>query len=166
MAVEYFLKFEGPELKGESTAKGFEKQLQIESFSFGAARSGGMRRASGDGGSVGTAEAVDLNVIKLLDNSSPLLYINLCNGQHFDKVTLTARKSTGSGGQQVFFTAEMGKVLISNISFSGAAQGDIPTEALSLNFASIKFVYKTQNANGAVVDGNTAKYDFKTVEHS
>ncbi|HTN74762.1 MAG TPA: type VI secretion system tube protein Hcp, partial [Pirellulaceae bacterium] len=101
MAFDTYMKFEGAlEVKGESTAAGFEGQIEIYSFSFGASNPVSVGPGSG-GLSGGRVSISSFNVMKKTEASSTVLFTACCTGQHFDKVTVTLRKATGaSGGQQ------------------------------------------------------------------
>ena len=62
MAVECFLKIEGPELKGESKADGFADQIDVLAWSWGASQSGTMH--VGTGGGAGKANVRTSSITK------------------------------------------------------------------------------------------------------
>ena len=71
MAVDMFLEI--PEIPGESSKKGMEGKIDIESFNFGAVQHGSFAKG-GAGGGAGKAEFQDINIVKEVDKSSPKLF--------------------------------------------------------------------------------------------
>jgi type VI secretion system secreted protein Hcp len=71
--------------------------------------------------------------------------VSCCNGKHFDKATLTVKKS----GEHplAYLIYKMEKVMISSFS-SKSAGGALAEETLTLNFAKIEMTYTPQNKDG------------------
>src|SRR3954454_19467551 len=91
MAYDAFIKIPG--LDGESERKGFEKQIELYSFSWGASNPSTI--GAGGGGGAGKASISAFNFMKKSDITSPLLFQKCCEGAHFDKVVVTLNKSGG-----------------------------------------------------------------------
>jgi type VI secretion system secreted protein Hcp len=165
MAFDTFLKIEGPEVKGECTAKGFEGQFEIYSFSWGA--SNPVTIGSGSTGvSAGKVSISSFNVMKKTETASATLFSAICTGQHFDKATVTLRKATGeSGGQAMFLQYIFENVMVESIQWSGSTGGDdTPTESLSFAFGKVSITYMKQGAKvGTLAVGGTASWDQTTV---
>ena len=70
MAFDAFLKIDG--VNGEATRKGFEKQMEILSFSWGASNPSTIG-AGGGGGGGGKVSVSSFNVMKKSDAASPIL---------------------------------------------------------------------------------------------
>ena len=68
MAFDAFLKIEG--VDGESTRTGFEKQIELLSFSWGASNTANVG-SSGAGGGAGKASVSSFNCLKATDAASP-----------------------------------------------------------------------------------------------
>ena len=163
MAVDYLLKVEGPEVKGEATQKGYENQIVLFNYSFGVAQTGGYGMG-GAGQARGRAQPSDLSYQKKVDDSTPLIYGHCCTATHFDKMTLTALKDTDQG-RKPYFVAEMSKCMVTNLQTSGGAGGDdVAMESGSINFSDIKFTFWRQTEKGAMEQGNECKFDFKAAE--
>lgn len=146
MAFDAYLKIEGPEVKGEATAKGFEHQMMIYSFSWGA--SNPVTFGQGTGGGAGKVSVSSFNVMKKSDAASPILFQACCEGHHYTKATVTLRKA---GGSQInYLIYEFDTVFVESIQWSGSSGGDdTPTESLSLAYAKVTINYQPQTDKGA-----------------
>ncbi|HYA39710.1 MAG TPA: type VI secretion system tube protein Hcp [Syntrophobacteraceae bacterium] len=145
MAVNMFLKFEGPDVKGESEVKGHEKEIDVHAWKWKMTQSGDMHRAAGGG--AGKVDIQDIQIIKDVDAASPVLMAYCCSGQHYDKATLMVYKA---GGKQPveYLKLVMEKVIISSVSQGGDIEKDIVPEELWLNFSKYKITYTPQKATG------------------
>lgn len=146
MAFDAFIKI--GDIEGEAVRKGFEGQIEIMSFSLGA--SNPTTIGSGGGGGAGKATLSSLNVMKMSDKASPVLFQNCCQGKHFPKATVTLHKA---GGEEAvdYLVYELEHVFIESIQWSGSSGGDDrPAENLSLAFGKITVTYKEQTETGAM----------------
>ena len=152
-ATDFFLVI--PEIKGESADDVFSKKdaMDIQTFSWGLSNSGSMGVTGGGG--QGRSTFQDISFMKDVDKSSPSLAHHCATGTHIPKATLHVRKAGGE--QKEYYTIELEDVLVS--SYQGSASNGSPVlmDSFSLNFAKIKWDYKCQNAEGAMVAGG----DFK-----
>ncbi len=166
MAFDTFLKIEGPSVEGEATASGMEKQIEVLSFSWGAASPTTV--GSGTTGlSAGKVAVSPFTFTKKLDKSSTALFQACCDGQHFTSVTLTMRKSTGaSGGQKTFLTYKFTDCLISSVQLAGSTGGDdTPTESVSLAFSRVNIEYFQQKSkDGSMAKAGNAGWDLTQVK--
>jgi type VI secretion system secreted protein Hcp len=145
MAVECFLKFEGPDLKGESKADGFAEQVDVLAWSWGATQTGTMHVATGGG--AGKANVNDLTVTKWVDKASPNLAQAVISGKQFNKATLTCRKAGGEKPVE-YLKFDLENVIISSLATGGAGGEDRFTENVGLNFATYKMSYTPQKDDG------------------
>ena len=163
MPFDSYMKIEGPAVEGEATAKGFEKTIEIYSFSWGASNPTTVGSGS-QGMSAGKVSISSFNVMKKTETSSTKLFTACCKGEHFDKVTVTLRKATGTGGQDGFLIYTFSNVYVESIQWSGSSGGDdTPTESLSLAFAKVEIEYKLQDKKGALSTKGQAAWDVTTV---
>lgn len=153
-AVDYFLKIDG--IEGESTNSRHGGEIEIDSFSWGAAQSGSA--GTGGGAGVGKVTFSDINFTKSLDKSSPKLMLATATGEHIKDVVLVGELS-GKRGQK-FLEIKMTDVLISSYQ-SGGSDGSVPTDSFSLNFAKIEFTYYPMNKDGSLGAPVTAGWDLK-----
>ena len=157
MAVDIFLKIPTPAVKGEVTAKGHEDSIQIDSFTFGVQQTGHGSRGGGLG--AGKAEFQDMNLVKLVDNSTPTLMQLCATGKHIPTATMTVRKA--GDGQLDYYIVVMSDVLITSVTNSGQFDGDLPHENVAINFSKIDFTYKKQDKTGALGGPVQFVYDLK-----
>jgi type VI secretion system secreted protein Hcp len=124
MPFDSFIDLEG--IPGEATAKGFEKKIAIQSFSWGA--------------------------------SAPV------TGEHIPTMTVSIRKQTGAGGQDVFLVYKFEEVMIESVQWSGSSGGDdTPSESVSFAFGKVTLEYKMQGKDGKLVAGTPVVFDLTTL---
>ena len=164
MPFDTYLKITGPDIEGESTAKGFEKQIEIYSFSWGASNPSTVGPGS-TGISAGRVSVSSFNVMKKTDKTSAPLFKACCTGQHFDDAVVVMRKAAGTAGQAPFLKYTFTNVMIESIQWSGSTGGDdTPTESLSLAFAKVEVEYQQQDTKGGAVGKPIiAAWDLTTV---
>jgi len=110
MAFDAFIKIPGVE--GESTRKGFEKHIEVLSFSLGASNPSSV--GSGGGGGSGKASLSSFSIMKHSDIASPVLFQKCCAGDHFDKVTVTLNKAGGHAALN-FLVYEFEEVFVDSV---------------------------------------------------
>ena len=162
MAFDTYIQIVG--VDGEATADGFEKQIEIYSFSWGA--SNPTTIGSGATGlSAGKVSISSFNFMKKTEKSSARLFAALCKGEHFAKAVVSLRKATGEGGQGVYLTYTFTDVMVESIQWSGSTGGDdTPTEAVSLAFGKVEIEYKMQGKDGKLAVAGQAAWDITKVK--
>jgi type VI secretion system secreted protein Hcp len=159
MAFDAFIKFTG--VDGESKRKGFEKHIEIYSFSLGA--SNPTTIGAGGGGGAGKVSISSFNLMKKSDITSPVLFQKCCMGEHFDKVTVTLNKAGGTAPVD-FLKYEFEKVFVESIQWSGSSGGDdTPTESVSLSFGKVVITYTAQDEKGAKGAVKTGQWNLEEV---
>ena len=157
MAFDAYLNIDG--IPGEATAKGFEKKIEIYSFSWGASAPVSVGAGSG-GMSASRVSVSSFNVMKKTDVASPKLFLTTCQGSHIKFMELSLRKQTGKGGQDVYLKYKFEDVMVESIQWSGSSGGDdTPTESVSFAFAKVTVEYKTQAADGKLTAGTPVSWD-------
>ncbi|MDX2418753.1 MAG: type VI secretion system tube protein Hcp [Xanthomonadales bacterium] len=150
------LKIDG--IDGDSTATGFEDQIDCTSWSWGASQAANMHISSG-GASAGS-NVMDVSITKDMDKSSPNLMKKCCAGEHIPEAILTCTKSAGTGGMINWYVITMTEVIISSVSSSGQ-EGAMGMESVSLNFAKYKIEFFSQGADGTAQAGPEATWDIR-----
>jgi type VI secretion system secreted protein Hcp len=162
MAFDAFLKLEG--IDGESTRKGYEKQMAILSFSWGGSNPSTIGVTGGGGG--GKGELSSLSFMKKADSASPLTFQKCMEGEHIKKATLTLLKSGGKEAVD-FVKYEMEKVYIDSVQYSGSSGGDDqPIESISLSFGKLSYTFTPQKADGTKGSPVVGQWDVTTVASS
>jgi type VI secretion system secreted protein Hcp len=162
MAFDSYLDLKG--IPGESTAKGFEKKIEIFSFSWGA--SAPVTVGSGSSGiSASKVSVSSFNIMKKTDIASTKLFENCCLGKHIDTMKVSMRKQTGDG-QEAFLIYDFSTVFVESIQWSGSSGGDdTPTESVSFAFGKVQVEYKTQGKDGKLVAGTPVVWDLTKVSN-
>jgi len=154
--VDYFLKLDG--IEGESEDDKFPKQIQRESFSWGASQGGTM--AFGGGGGAGKVQMQDFHFVMKNNKASSRLFLACASGDHIAKGVLSARKAGKE--QQTFLVVTFSDLLVSSYQTSGSGSGDVlPMDQISLNFAKIEVEYKLQDKSGKVIPQGKVGWDQK-----
>jgi type VI secretion system secreted protein Hcp len=162
MAFDTFLKLTG--IDGESTAVGFEKSIEVYSFSWGASNPSTV--GSGASGlSAGKVSISSFNVMKKSETSSAKIFQSCATGQHIDSATVSMRKAGGTAGQVVFLEYKFTDVLIESVQWSGSSGGDdTPTESLSIAFGKVEITYNKQDSKtGKASVAGQASWDLTKV---
>jgi type VI secretion system secreted protein Hcp len=160
MAFDAFLKIEG--INGESTRKGFEKHIEILSFSMGASNPVTMGSAGGGAGA-GKASLSSFNCLKASDAASPGLFQACCSGKHFPKAVVKLQKSGGDSAVD-YLTYEFENVFVESVQWSGSSGGDDrPTESLSLAFGKVTVTYAPQADSGTKSGAVVGSWDVQKV---
>lgn len=160
MAYDCYLKLDG--IDGEATAKGFEKQIGVYSFSWGANNPASVSPGK-SGISASRVSISSFNFMKQLDKSSVPMFQACCAGKHIKTATLTLRKATGSQ-QEGFLVYTLSDAMIENIQTNGSSGGDdTPVESISIAFAKLEVEYKIQKADGKLEAAGQAAWDLTLV---
>jgi type VI secretion system secreted protein Hcp len=145
MAFDTYLKLDN--IDGETTTKGFEKQIEIYSFSWGASNPTSVG-PGGSGLGAGRVSVSSFNIMKKSDATSPKLFQACCTGTHIPKATVTMRKAGGESPVN-FLVYEFEGVMVESVQWSGSSGGDdTPTESVSLAFSKVSIRYTPQAAKG------------------
>jgi type VI secretion system secreted protein Hcp len=159
--ADYYLQIDT--IKGESDAVGFEEQMQIESWSFGAVNSGSAAQGTGLG--VGKVSLQDFHFVVQNGKASVQLFLACCKGNHIPKAVLSCRKTGGDGNPFTYYKVTFGDIVISSFQTGGAnGSNTLPMEQISFNFTNITHEYFQQKPDGTVSLTNTVSYDIKKVQ--
>lgn len=153
MAVDMFLDIPG--IEGESTDNTYTKKIDVLNFQWGLSQSGSFHQ--GTGGGAGKVSVRDLQIEKMIDTASPNLMFHCASGKHLPSARLIVRKAAGDSPVE-YFMIELTNVLVAGLDTLGMS-GDRPHESLTLNFAQVKFIYKTQTDTGAAGPDSTFGWD-------
>jgi type VI secretion system secreted protein Hcp len=113
-----------------------------------------LQRFAGGGASAAKTEISPISISKLIDKSSPVLFINCATGKRIPTATLYARRD---GNVFDYFTLTLSDLLVSSVTQSAADGGII--ETVSLSFSKITLTYVEQNPNGAPGASVSSSFD-------
>lgn len=117
------------DIKGEVTAEGFEKWIELLSYSWGATQSGGSH--SGGGGGAGKVSFQDFHFASSTSTASPQMAEAMCQGKVFPKVELQVVGMSDDNRYRVFLKYELTNVLISSYQMGGSGN-EIPVDSVDL----------------------------------
>lgn len=155
--ADYFLDLDGVDGESQDDDSKMKAKIHVTSFSFGVSNAGTGGINMGSGASKSNVQ--DLHLTKMMDKSSPNLFIGCANGKHFTKATFYVRRA--GENPQVYLKYEMTEVFITSYSTSGSEGGGIAQESVSLNFSKIKMSYYVQNAEGGGTTEIPKTWDIK-----
>ena len=145
-------------IEGESTVEGYEKQIEIYSFSYGCSQPTSPVR-SNDGPTTGRAMHNMMHFSKRTDLATADLCKNVWSGAVLKDAVLTVcRMDNNKSIAYLVITLE--NVVIADYNISGG--GGIPSESFSLNYAIINIQYIQQQKEGGESGNKAAKHDLKT----
>jgi type VI secretion system secreted protein Hcp len=155
VAIDYFLKIDG--IEGESLDDKHAGWIDVDSWSWGEALPAAP--AVGAGGGTAKVAMQDFHFSARMSKASPKLFLACAGGQHFKEARLAGRKA--GKAQQDFLTWTFSDVLVSSYQTSGSEDDDLPRDAASLNFATIRVDYRPQKADGSLDAPVSAGWDRK-----
>ncbi len=156
MAFDAFLVFSGhgagaAEIEGETSDEEMkdQKAFEVMEFNFDIENTLNIGSASGGAGA-GKVTFNEFNIKKRTDKASPYLFLNCCNGGHFNDVYLLLRKAgvdkAKSGGNYLKFSLKL--VAVKKIGWSGATGDDVCEEEVTFEYGAIKLQYWWQDSTG------------------
>ena len=148
MAVDIFLRIDG--ITGESQDANFKGQIQLESFSFGAAHVVSI----GSGSGAGKLSFTPITVTKQADTTSPVLFLAVCEGTRFGSATVSFAQA---GTNAAYITFDLGTVIVSGITTSATI--GVPVETITLVCESLKYTVVVRNSAGTVTNTVTDGWD-------
>lgn len=160
MALDAHLDLQKGDIEGESKNAGFEKQVQLISWSWGASNSGSSVSGGGLGG--GKSSFQDFHFTMQMSKASPKILLFCATGQVLKEAKLTLRKAGDKAAQQVFLTILFKELMISSYQTGGTDDSGLPMEQISLNYASYDMEYFEQDDKGKVKTAGKGGYDLKT----
>lgn len=103
----------------------------------------------GGGGGAGKVQFEDFGVLKPIDPLSPKLMLACAEGRHFPKATIEIFGDDGASGPPIL-TWELNDVIVSALDFT--AEGEVPSDSVTLNFAKVCSIYEGPDASGKPVE--------------
>jgi type VI secretion system secreted protein Hcp len=144
-------------IKGESLDARHKDEIEVLAWSWGVSQSGTV--GHGGGGGAGKPSFHDFTFSHHLDKASPLLMKACATGGHVKDARITVRKA--GTGQQEYLVITMTDVLVTSISTTVSAEGDVTVESVVLAFAKVDLEYKPQKPDGSLDAGVHFTYDLK-----
>jgi type VI secretion system Hcp family effector len=131
-------------ITGAGTAKGFEKQIAVSSFSWGVSVA-----LAAVGQPQGRPTATDFSFQALSSKATPQLLLNAVSGKVAQTAVLTGVRTTARGVAQNYLKITLTHVLVSSLE-QGESGGGQPQDAVSLNYQKVTLL----------LDGVTTTFNF------
>jgi type VI secretion system secreted protein Hcp len=144
MAVDMFLRIDG--IKGESKDSKHADQIQVLSWSWDVSQTG--TAGIGGGLTAGKVEHHDIEVRKLVDKASPVLYKFCCSGGHIASADLYVRKAAGGSEALEYLVIHFDDLIITSYSLGGQPQADQIDEVIKINYSKVTITYTPQDNAG------------------
>lgn len=144
-------------IEGESKKSGYEKQIDVYDFSFGVTQAASS--AEGLGGGTAKSDCKDLVISKLIDKSTPIIFLHSALGTPIPEAVMTVRKAGGKALDYLVVTLK--DVIVTNVTTGGKAEDERVREQVSLSYAKISIQYKAQNADGTAGAVIQKSYDLE-----
>jgi type VI secretion system secreted protein Hcp len=152
-----YLKLDG--VSGESQDANHPGWIEVLAYSFG------VSPGSTGGGSRGSASNVsfsDLQIIKVLDKSSPILLVDEASAKIISTGTLELVRPDG----QVFMDYKLANVIVSSVQELGSGSDRTTDEQITLRFSKIEWDYTPYDATGQAGTTVTTSWDRLTNQAS
>jgi type VI secretion system secreted protein Hcp len=133
-----FLKLDG--IPGESTAKGFENQIDVNAFTWGITTPNAPA-----GGGTGRATFQDLAVIKAVDAASPPLFAAAAAGRHVSNATLTVVTSGANPAEYLRYCLR--DLTVASVK-QDEARAERPAETVTFRYGQFAMAYGRQAPDG------------------
>ena len=138
-------------IDGESTLKGFEKFIELSSYSHGVSNDI-QPTTSNTGRTSGRPNLQELTVTKNLDSTTPKINYYCVMGQCLGTTRLHLVRQDATADGKIpdaidYMVYEMTDTMITSVSVGG---GSIPMETVSLDFSKITWTYKSQKTEDGV----------------
>ena len=143
--INVYLKIDN--IQGDSTVRNHENEIIATGCSFKIDQVG-MTAWAGPTGGAAKSAATPIMLKKLVDKSSPQLFISSLLGTNLRTVTLTFSRPSG-GGEVDFLKITLTNALVTSYALNSEV-GDQAGEVLSLGYQTITFKYTPLNGNGSL----------------
>jgi len=151
-----YLKLDG--IEGPVTTKGFEKQIEILSFSLGSSRMIGTAARGSINREHSEPVLSEVTLSKNWDTSSAPLFQDAVAGT-MDKKAILAFTTTSKGATEKFLEIELTNVGLSSYQLGGSGEGGPPSESISLNFTKVQYTPYAIGVDGKATKGKVVTYD-------
>ncbi|HYW22738.1 MAG TPA: type VI secretion system tube protein Hcp [Terriglobales bacterium] len=141
--VDFFLKIDG--IEGESTDSTHKGEIELLSFSWGAAHPVAGRPE--DGGAAGKVKVEDFSFTADTGRASPELFRGVTTGKSFPTATVTGVLRELKE-PVVLLKLEFKDVLISSYRINEPAEGDRPVDEAAFDFSQIKYTFTPPQPDG------------------
>jgi type VI secretion system secreted protein Hcp len=159
-----YLDVQKPRIDGESQSpnQDWNAKIEIQHMHYSISQDTSLQTGTGLVSSGAKVSHVDIS--KVMDKSTPMLWFYLCSGQPLDMMTIRVSRPGAAGPNGGLFEAEsyiMENVIVSSYSTSGSpGAGSMPSESWTFSFTKITEKYQTVDDTGRLQPMQPAGFDF------
>lgn len=155
MAAAAFLEVDG--VPGESRARGFEDQIEVDGWEWGV--SSGRTAGAGSGARAARPDVRDLTVVHRTDASSVGLLGACLRGNHLREVVLRVVEA-GDGDVRPFLVVTLEDVVVTTVAVVAGDEGR-PAETVTFAPASVDVTYEERRADGTPGPQHTVSWSVR-----
>jgi type VI secretion system secreted protein Hcp len=144
-ASDYLLVIDG--IPGESLDPKHSGAIVVQSFTWGVTQVSGKPTFS------------DITFTRVIDKSSPLLFLNSAGGKTLKKATLFVRKASDTPLE--YYVIILTDVIITSVQTAASGSGN-PNESFSLNFGKVEVNYTPLKADGSLDLAGATRFGWDT----
>jgi len=144
---DIYIKFNGPDLKGESQDKDHPNWIEVSSWSHGIVQPKSATASTSGGFTAERCEHADMVFHKDIDLVSPQLFQDCSSGQTFGSVQVDFMRADGDGRRVKYLELHLKNVIVSSVHPAVHEEG-LPTETFALKYAAVQWRYTQQKVNG------------------
>jgi type VI secretion system secreted protein Hcp len=143
------------DIQGQSTDQNHKDWILLESMNSDIVRSI-PAGAKDSARTQGETMLGDLNIVRILDKSTPKLAEACASGKQFPEVEIHFC-TTVKGNEEPYLKYKLKNVILSNYAFSGNSAGNpLGSESLSLSFTEVEWTYVVINPDTLSKEGQVA----------
>lgn len=144
---DIYLKFSGPDIKGESQDKDHTHWIEINTWSHHILQPKSATASSVGGLTAERCEHGDMVFTKEIDVTSPQLFELCSSGKTVGSVQVDFMRADGDGKRVKYLEIQLKNAIISSITPS--VQGEaLPSETVALKYAAVQWRYTQQKVGG------------------
>ncbi|MDI3263339.1 MAG: type VI secretion system tube protein Hcp [Fulvimonas sp.] len=144
---DIYIKFTGPDLKGESQDKDHANWIEASSWSHNIVQPKSATASTAGGFTAERCEHGDMVFTKDIDLVSPQLFQACSGGQTFSNVQIDFMRADGEGRRVKYLEIQLKNVIVASINPSVQDEG-LPVETFALKYAAVQWRYTQQKIGG------------------
>lgn len=144
---DIYLKFNGPDIKGESQDKDHPGWIEVSSWHHSIVQPKSATASTAGGFTAERCEHGDMAFVKDIDLVSPQLYQACSGGQTFSSVQVDFMRADGEGKRVKYLEIQLKNVLVASVDPAVHDEG-LPTETFALKYAAVQWRYTQQKVDG------------------
>lgn len=144
---DIYIKFSGPDIKGESQDKDHAHWIETSSWSHQILQPKSATASTAGGHTAERCEHGDMVFTKDIDVVSPQLFEACSGGKTFASVQIDFMRADGDGKRVKYLEIQLKNAIVAHVTPSVQDEG-LPTETFALKYAAVQWRYTQQKIGG------------------